>query len=322
MYNQGAAVLRADLRGVQEEAFNYTNGFIGVLACPPLPVQARAGQYPRIQIDAADLLRDEAKGRGPGAAYARVQRAVTTDTYTCQEYGLEELVDDSEREDYSRFFDMESKAVRNIMRQVQLAHERRVQTLLNNRATWTATTAATAYSAANIATFNVGLDVDICKQAIASRGEATDGLTAVMSLTVFNQIRASTQLQNRIRGTISTDSFLVLSKQAVADALGLKQVLVGNNYYDTTAQGVTSSLSAIWTDTNIWIGNVSPFTGGADSYFSGGAAATLFWQQDGEIFQTETYREEQRRSEVVRCRQYVTEKVINANAGQMLVTGL
>lgn len=321
MYNQGAAVLRADLRGVQEEAFNYSAGFIGVLACPPLPVLARAGQYPRIQIDAGALLRDEAKGRGPGATYPRIQRAVTTDTYTCQEYGLEELVDDSERNDYSRFFDMEAAAVKNITRQVQIAHERRVATLLTNRATWTATTAATAYSVANLATFDIGLDVDICKQALASRGEATDNLSIVMSLTVFNNARASTRLQNRIRGTVSTDSYLTLSKQAVADALGVKQVLVGNNYYDTTAQGVTSSLSAIWGDTNIWIGNVAPFSG-AEAYFSGGAAASLFWQQDGEIFQTETYREENRRSEVVRCRQYIAEKVINANAGQILTTGL
>lgn len=319
MYNQGAAVLRADLRGVQEEAFNYSAGFIGAKALPPLPVMARAGQYPRIQIDAGNLLRDETKGRGPGAPYPRVQRAVTTDTYTCQEYGLEELVDDSERNDYSRFFDMEAQAVKNIMRQVQLAHERRAATLLTNRANWTATTSATAYTAANIATFNLGLDVDICKQAINSRGESADNLTAVMSLNTFNLVRASTQLQNRIRGTISTDSMLVLSKEAVADALGLKQVLVGNNFYDTTAQGVTSSLSAIWPDSVIWIGSVAPFSG-AESYFSGGAAATLFWQTDGDIFQTETYREEARRSEVVRCRQYTAEKIINSNAGQLLAT--
>lgn len=319
MYNQGAAVLRADLRGVQEEAFNYSAGFIGAKALPPLPVTARAGQYPRIQIDAGNLLRDETKGRGPGASYPRVQRAVTTDTYTCQEYGLEELVDDSERNDYSRFFDMEAQAVKNIMRQVQLAHERRASTLLTSRANWTATTSATAYTAANIATFNLGLDVDICKQAINSRGESADNLTAVMSLNTFNLVRASTQLQNRIRGTISTDSMLVLSKESVADALGLKQVLVGNNFYDTTAQGVTSSLSAIWPDTVIWLGSVAPFSG-AESYFSGGAAATLFWQTDGDIFQTETYREESRRSEVVRCRQYTAEKIINSNAGQLLAT--
>lgn len=320
MYSQGAAVLRADLRGVQEEAFNYSAGFIGARACPPLPVMARAGQYPRIQINAADLLRNEAKGRGPTANYARIARAVTTDTYTCQEYGLEELVDDSERNDYSRFFDMEAQAVKNIMRQVQLAHELRVSTVVNDRATWTATTSATAYTAANLASFDLGLDIDICKQAIASRGESVDNLTVVMSLNMFNLARASTRIQNRIRGTISTDSLLVLNKEALASALEVKEVLVGNNYYDTTAQGITTSMSAIWGDTNIWIGNVSPFSG-PESFFSGGAMATLFWQQDGDIFQTETYREEDRRSEVVRCRQSTTEKVINANAGQLLATG-
>lgn len=319
MYNQGAAVLRADLRGVQEEAFNYSAGFIGARALPPLPVTARAGQYPRIQIDAGNLLRDETKGRGPGAAYPRIQRAVTTDSYTTQEWALEEIVDDSEARDFARFFDMESQAVKNIMRQVQLAHERRASTLLTSRANWTATTSATAYTAANIASFNLGLDIDICKQAINARGESVDSLTAVMSLNTFNLVRASTQLQNRIRGTISTDSMLVLSKEAVADALGLKEVLVGGNFYDTTAQGVTSSLSAIWPDSVIWLGAVAPFSG-TESYFSGGAAATLFWQTDGEIFQTETYREENRRSEVVRCRQHTAEKIINSNAGQLLAT--
>lgn len=320
MYSQGAAILRADLRGVQEEAFNWSEGLIGAQVCPPLPVMARAGQYPRIQIDAANLLRNETKGRGPSANYPRVQRAVTSDTYTCQEYGLEEAVDDSERNDYSRFFDMEAAAVKNIMRQVKLAHELRVSTVINNRATWTATTAATAYTAANIASFDIGLDVDVVKQAIASRGEDTNNLTVVMSLAMFNLARASTRLQNRIRGTISTDSLLNLSKQAMADALEVKQVLVGNNSYDTTAQGVTSSFSPIWGNTNIWIGQVAPFSG-AESFFSGGALATLFWQQEGEIFTTETYREEAIRSEIVRCRQFCSEKVINANQGYILATG-
>jgi hypothetical protein len=281
---------------------------------------ARAGQYPRIQIDAGNLLRNETKGRGPSASYPRVSRAITTDTYTCQEYGLEEAVDDSERNDYSRFFDMESQAVKNTMRQIRLAHELRVSTVINSRANWTATTSATAYTAANIASFDIGLDIDIAKQAINSRGESVADLSVVMSLNMFNLVRASTRLQNRIRGTISTDSQLVLSKEAVADALSVKEVLVGNNFYDTTAQGVTSSLSAIWGDTNIWIGRVTPFSG-PESFFSGGALGTLFWQQDGEIFTTETYREENIRSEIVRCRQYCAEKIVNANAGQLLATG-
>lgn len=320
MYSQGAAILRADLRGVQEEAFLWSEGLIGAKVCPPLPVMARAGQYPRIQIDAGNLLRNETKGRGPSASYPRIQRAITTDTYTCQEYGLEEPVDDSERNDYSRFFDMEAQAVKNVMRQVKLAHELRVATLAFDRATWVATTAATAYTAANIASFDIGLDVDVVKQAIAGRGESTSDLSVVMSLPIFNLARASTRLQNRIRGTISTDVLLNLSAEAMASALDVKEVLIGRNFYDTTAQGITSSLSQIWSNANIWIGKLQPFSG-AESYFSGGAMGTLFWQQDGEIFQTETYREEQVRSEVVRCRQYTAEKVINVNAGQILATG-
>jgi hypothetical protein len=214
---------------------------------------------------------------------------------------------------------MESQAVKNITRQVALAHELRVATVAFNRATWTATTAATAYTAANLATFDIGLDVDIVKQAIQGRGESSSGLSVVMSLPIFNLARASTRLQNRIRGTISTDALLNLSAQAMAQALDVKEILIGRNSYDTSAQGNTTAFTQIWSNANIWIGQLAPFSG-PESYFSGGAMGTLFWQQDGDIFQTETYREEAIRSEVVRCRQYTAEKVINSNAGQILAT--
>jgi hypothetical protein len=205
-------------------------------------------------------------------------------------------------------------------REVQLAHEIRVATALFAPGTFSLTTSATAYTTANMATFDIGLDIDLAKQQIQGRGESSEGLTAVMSLATFNLIRASTRLQNRIRGTISTDSQLVLDAQAVADALGLKEVLIGKATYDTSGEGAaTASLSNIWSNVYIWLGTCNNAAGEQD-YFNGSTGHTLYWAQDSAILQVEEYREETIRSSVVRARQYTDEKIINANTAQLLVT--
>lgn len=319
MYPQGNAILRADLRGVVEEAALMSEEFIGLKALPPLPVPNKAGQYPVIQRSGGNLLRNETKRRGPTSNYARLSRATTTDTYTCIEYGIEELVDDSENRDYSRFFPLEAKATTFAYRQVQLAHEIRAAAKLFDRSVFTATTSGTAYTAANRTSFDIGLDIDICKNAIKSRGESTANLTLIMSLPQFYLIRSSTLLQNRIRGTISTDSQLLLDRQAVADALGLKEVLVGGAYYDTSDQNKASVMTQVWADSLMWLGTIAP-AAGPEAYFSGGAGYTLFWEQDSAIFQVESYREEERRSTVIRARQFTDEKIVLANAGQLLAT--
>lgn len=319
-YPAGGAILRGDLRGVVEEAFRTSETYIGAQVMPPLPVMAKGGQYPTLKVNKGNLLRDEAKRRGPAANYARISRSYENDTYTAIEYGIEAVVDDSESNNLSRFFDLEATETRRAYGQIQLAHERRVKSKIFDPAVFSLTTSGTAYTEANLATFNVGLDIDAVKAAIQGRGEDVSQLTAVMSLAVFNRIRASTPLQNRIRGTISTDSFLVLDRQAVADALGIKNVLVGLAVYDTSKQGAASStLSPVWTDTYIWVGNVQTPTG-PDQYFNGSVGFTLFWQEDADIFQVESYREEDIRSTIIRARQFTDEKIVLSTAGQLLVT--
>lgn len=320
MYSAGGAVLRADLRGVVEEAFLQSELYIGPKACPPLPVPNQYGQYPVIQKNAGNLLRNEAKPRGVGANYARVNRAWNNDNYACEEYGMEAIIDDKSARNLGRFFDLEARETVWAYRQVQLAHEIRVSNLLFAPATFNLTTSATAYTSTNLATFDVGLDIDAAKSAIQGRGENVDNLTVVMSLNNFLRIRASTRLQNRIRGTVSGDTFLTLDTQGVADALQVKQILIGRATYDTTLQGAAaSSLSAIWSDTYMWIGTVMEASGPED-YFSGSVAFTIFWQEDADIFQVESYRDETIRSTIVRARQNTSEKVVLSAAAQLLVT--
>lgn len=322
-FAQGGAILRPDLRGVVEEAFRQTKLYIGAKVLPPMPVPNMAGQYPVIQKNAGNLLRNEVKPRGPRSTYARISRAWVPDNYTTQEYGMEAIVDDSESRNLSRFFDVESFEIRRNIGQLQLAHEIRAAAAIQNTSTFSMTTSATAYTAANRlgnGGFDIGLDIDIAKQAIQGRGESVDDLTVVMSFNNFIRARGSTQLQNRIRGTLSTDTQLVLSEEMMADALNVKEVLVGRAQQDTSAVGASASvLSSIWSDASIWIGTVQEPTG-PEEYFNGGVGFTLFWEQDADIWQVESYREENKRSEIIRARHNTAEKIVLAPAAQLLMT--
>jgi hypothetical protein len=321
MYAQGGAILRADLRGVVEEAFSTSELFIGPKVMPPLPVPAKAGQYPLITKESAGLLRSgNVVRRGSGAAYSRDASSYSNDTYTCIEYGCEAIVPDDASADASRFFSLESFETRRKYRHIQLAHESRVAAKIFAPATFNQSTSATAYTAANLTTFDIGLDLDLCKEQIQTRGESVTDLTVVMSLPVFLRARASTRLQNRIRGTVSTDTQLILDAQAMADALEVKEVLVGRAAYDTTQDNnATSSLTNCWNNTYIWIGTVRPAAGPND-FFSGSVGYTLFWQQDADIIQVESYREENIRSTIVRARQFTDEKIVLADGAQLFQT--
>lgn len=320
MYSQGAAILRADLRGVVEEAALQSELFIGLKALPPLPVPQQYGQYPVVKKAAGNLLRNEAgKPRGPGGTYPRLSRAWENDNYSAIEYGAEVVVDDSQSKQISRFFDLHARELVWQYRQVQLAHEIRAAAKLFDTTAFSLTTAATAYTGANLASFDIGYDVDMAKQDIQSRGESTDNLTLVLSLPVFLRARQSTRLQNRIRGTLSTDAQLTLDEASFARALNIKQVLVGRAVYDASKQGAAFSASNIWSNAYMWLGNVNSGTG-PDAVFGGGTGFTLFWESDSAIIQVEQYRDESRRSDIIRARQFTDEKIVLAAGAEVIVT--
>lgn len=319
-YGLGGAILRPDLAGVVEEAFLQSTLYIGSKILPPMPVPNRAGQYPVIKKNTGNLLRNEVKPRGPGANYPRIQRAYENDNYTAQEWGLESLVPDENVKDLSRFFDVASFEIQRDVGQVMLAHEIRTATKIFDTSVFTLSTAATAYTGANLATFDIGYDVDGMKQDIQSRGESVDNLTLVMSLPVFLRARQSTRLQNRIRGTVSTDTQLTLSAQAMADALEVKEVIIGRATYDTSKQGASAStLSNIWSNSYLWLGRCEQ-PSGPQQYFNGGVGFTLYWDQDSAMWQVEEYREENVRSTIIRARQYTDEKIVLATGAQLLAT--
>jgi hypothetical protein len=203
-----------------------------------------------------------------------------------------------------------------------LEHEIRVAAATFNTGNYgAATDSGTAYTLANIATFDVGLDVDAAKTRLLAKGESDQNLSVVMSNDVFIRARASTKLQNRLRGIgVSSDTILNVDEQAVADALGVREVIVGKNAYDSALEGLDFSSSNIWNNTYIWVGRLGTSGQGELSMLDGGAQYTLNWSAYGTPMNVFEYEEPQTNSTVIRASHHVTEKIVNGNAGTLIAT--
>jgi hypothetical protein len=318
MYTNSAAVYRGDIAGVLEQAKDWETGLIGTRVMPILNVPVLAGQYPAFKLKEGQLLKSDVKVRDPYSTFPRGTRSFTQETYTALEYGYEEAVDDVIAADVSRFFDAEVVAAKLSRRKLLLAHELRVAGQIFNTGNFTSTAAGTAYTTANLATFDIAEDVQLALDRMISNGESTANTRVVIPYPVWTRARASTKFQNRLRGAgISSDTILNASTQAAAEVFGVSEVLIGRAAYDSAAEGVAFSSSNVWANTYVWVGNVTESGAG---YFGGGAGFTLNWSQYGPAVGVFTYRDESIKSNIVRASHYVAEKVVNTNGGQLIAT--
>lgn len=318
MYTNSAAIFRGDIAGVVEQAKDYEAGLIGTAVMPILDVPVRAGQYPSFVLKEGQLLKSDVKNRAPYGSFARGTRAFNQDNYSALEFGYEEAVDDTVTLDVARFFDAEVIAAKLAKRKLLLAHELRVAAKIFDNTAFTATNSGTAYTTANLATFDAGADVQEAIDRLLAKGESTSNLKVVIPYPVWTRIRASTKFQNRLRGAgISSDTILNASTQAAAEVFGVSEVLIGRASYDTAPEGVAFASGNVWSNTLIWVGSVTQASAG---FFGGGAGFTLNWSEYGPAIGVSTYREEAIKSNIVRASHYTAEKVVNANAGQLITT--
>jgi hypothetical protein len=315
-YIAGGSTIRADINQALIEAPQADVGLIGATLLPLQNVQAKAGTYLKVQLAAADLLSNNSAIRSAGSEFQRGIRSFSQASYQTEEYGLEELLDDGSVEDLNRFFAVESETARFLLRQIKLGHEKRVADLLWAGSTPFTTadqTRAIAYTNTNIATVDVARDVAAAKLALNKLGYEPNCIA--MSANVFELIRRSTLLQNQFFGVISNTGARLLSEAEIAAALGVQTLAVGRAAYNTANKGKSYSGSFIVPDSKIIVGQIA---GG--EFTAGGIGRTLVWAADAAGFVSESYRDEARRSNVLRVRMNTDEVVIDSNAAVRITT--
>lgn len=313
----GGATIRADINQALIEAPQADVGLIGAQLLPIQNVDAKSGTYLKVQLAAGELLSNNVLNRESGSNYSRGIRSFSQANYVTNEFGLEELVPDDASADLNRFFSYESETAKFLLRQLKLSHEKRV-----NDVVWASSTPFTIadqspavnYTQALVATCDIARDVATAKLALAQYGYEAN--CVAMSANVFELIRRSTLLQNQFFGVISSTGARLLSESEIAAALGVTNLLVGRAAINTAGKNKTYSGSFVVSSAKIVVGQVS---GG--EFTAGGMGRTLVWTGDAAGgFVSESYRDEARRSQVLRVRMNTDEVIIDPNAAVRITT--
>lgn len=316
-YTNAQATPRSDIAALVMQAnADFNKLFIGDKVFPVKTEDVKRGIYMKAQLANAELLNGDAKARGTGDAYQRVNRKYDVDTFDCQEYGLESVIDDAYENEVERFMNLEATEAMLLERSLRISYEVRVAAALMNSSTFTATAAAVAYTEANLATINIPADVSAAKLRLMKKGVIPNAI--VMSYSVFERIKRSTLLQNQVFGVVpkSAGQYLIPSEADVANALGVDTLYVGKAPKNANAKGQTFSGGFVWGDTYVAVCNIA---GG--EYQAGGLGRTIQWSKDTTgLFTPETYRSDERRSNILRVRQHVTEKVIDDTCAELITT--
>jgi len=308
--------IRGDIaQAVYEGRSNRQNLFIGTDVMPLYVADVRSGEYLKINLGGSEALNDDATKVAPGAAYPRVSRKFTSDTYNTTEYGLEEVLPDATQRDLARFLDVEVAVADMLLSQITIGHEARVATATFAANGLTAISASADYTEANITAFDVPRDVAGAKLELAKYGVLPN--TLIMSASVFERVRRSAKVQNQFFGVVPSDQCRLLSEQEVAAAVGVDRVLVGRAPKNTAKKNQAYSGGFIWGNTYMSLAYIA---GG--EFAAGGFGRTILWGADSPVpFVAETYRDEARRSNVLRVRQHTSEKVIDGSSIIRITTG-
>lgn len=309
------AVSRPEITAFLEQAQAADKYFIGQKILPVRPVKARAGRYPRLDLAEGKLMRHDVTKRNSTGSYNEISRQHGWDTYDCEDRGLEERIDDTKAAEMASFFALEKLTAKLVRRQVSLDFEVNAASIIMNGDNFASEEPVQDYTEGNIDTVDVPQDIELAIERVISRGEEAN--TMVMSLKLWNFIRRSKLMQAYVWGKLTDNTGRKqLTANHLAEVFDLEHIHIAKGHHDT-GKGKVANISAVWGTDYIFIGCVK----GGD-FDEGGVGRTLCWEADcpNGLYATETYRDEKRRSDMVRVRSNSIEKLVNKNAGQLVET--
>lgn len=287
-------------------------GFIGHRVFPVMEVAKASGTFGMIPLE--QLLANRETRRAPGAGYQRQDWKFETGSFVCEEHGAEEAVDDREASIYRDYFDAELIAAARARDVVLRNAERRIAAAVFNTTTFTGASLTTAVSTpwSTIASATPVSDVE----AAARKVWDLTGLwpnAVIMNKHVFRNARRCAQIVDmaKYNGIVDVRPSQI-TPQVLATVFDVDFVLVGDSAYNAAAQGQAASLGKIWSDSYVSVARICTSLDmrepglGRTFYFAGDGADV-----DGRL---ESYRDETVRSEVIRFRHDVHEKLLYTSA--------
>ena len=314
------STLRPDL-AASFEAFDLEAekaGYIARKVMPTVDVASQAGNFGKIPL--AQLLQQRNTTRSNGSGYARGNFTFDPASYSCEEHGAEEPVDDREAKMYAEYFDAELIATRRAYNSVLRNAEKRVADAIFNTTTWTGSSLTTDVSSTPWATVSTAVPLTNVEAAVQKVYD-NSGLwcnALVINKKVFRNLRNTTQVTDRIASSGAGNRNLAsdVSIQMLAEAFALDYIIVAGGSQNTAIEGQTASVGQIWSSTYAMVCRVAVGSDFRDPCIG----RTFHWSGDGSSIDgtIETYRDETVRSNIVRVRHDVDEIVLYPQAGHLL----
>jgi hypothetical protein len=293
---------------------------------PPMPVYAKDGRYHKVSSGKAYRL--VGAKRAPGAPYARVATPIDSATFLCEERGIEESVDRAEKAIYRSVLDQDQVAATTAYNVLSIAHESDVAAAIFNETTFPASgttglTVSTAWSNASSSTPIA--DLNAGKNAISAK--VGDGSYVLLANDrVVRNLWASSNVRNQIKDVYGRYIEGNPNLETLAAVLGVNRIIEAPAIYNTAVAGATPSMSRIWSDTYAFLARVSnermlrepqlgrTFVLNNVLDRSDAAALDVGAQLDDRLL-VEMYRDDTRRSDVVRCIEYTDEVIMDSSCG-------
>jgi len=309
------STLRPDLATFMEfDLEMLQNGFIATQVLPVIETQKQSGPFGKIPVE--QLLKERETARAPGSGYARSTFTFTTESFACEEHGAEEPVDDREAEMYADYFDAEQISAARARRAVMVNAEKRAAAAVFNATTWTSYTGAVATAWSTAASAVPLTDVETAVSAVWSQcGIWPNAL--VINRRNFRLLRNVDQIIDRVKYQGFMDARAGnISVQALAQAFDLPYLIVAGGTRDSANEGQDTTFAPIWANTYAMVCRIATSRDIREPCIG----RTFHWAADGsEIGGTmESYRDETVRSDIIRCRHDVDEKVLYVEGGYLL----
>jgi len=315
MPNPTGTFQRPDLGTAFSQLPDDSDGFVATECLPVYNSPLQSANYSVIKAEA--LMRLEDLKRGPNAGYKRSAYDFSQANFSTSEFGLEEPIDDRTRKLYSYSFDVERFAAARLRRRLRTNLEVLTATAVQGSLGGTAAAAKKWNDPASDPVY----DVDTALVAYRALNALNpEDVSMVMDWETFLRLRSNAAILDRIKFS-GLDQVVKakITKDAIAQVFGIKEVIVARAMKNTADVGQTRSLSPIWDKTIVTL-----FHKATGDIQMPGLGHTIVWTADGASADgvMEEYREEQTRSQILRCRSELVSHIKYTNAGYTITAVL
>lgn len=276
--------------------------------------------FPRVSVDKqsnkyfvwnkGDMWRNEAKKRAPSADFARVGIRLSTDNYSAIQYALEYLIADEISANQDAGVDIEETATTYLVDQLNLQKD--LDFAADFFATgkgWGVGTVSVAWDTVATGTpvSNVVAGVTTIRRALGASNQ--HDIVGLAGTKVRAALLTSDQVRDRTKYVREGSQAAI--EASLAPILGLDRLVFSDREYNTAKEGRTASYSPVFD--NDFLVVAVPRTPGLNTPAAG---YTFAWDEDGRgDMYVEMYREENKKSDVVRALCYYDQKQTGADLG-------